>query len=574
MEVQRADDEHFIGFGQAYVTCTLPGVIKAWYRHHEQIDQIAVVRGMAMLVLFDDASGLANRWPDPGVRAQRRVADAGPDPPGVWHGFQARGPEPLYAPPSELDAPGRQPSGRGPPSAGQYRHPVRVAMILSLITDDVALAAEAERAGIDRIMIDLEREGKAERQAGRKLFQSSHRLESIAPLKAALERASVMVRINPLSARTPQEVDAVIAAGADVIMLPYFFTAAEARSFTSLVGGRRQVSLLVETLSAIGALPECLAAGGIDEVHIGLNDLSIELGCDVILEPLCTAMIEDLAATLREAGVPFGIGGIGTAAVRHAPGRPAAAAGRTGAAGLQPGLARSHVPRRARRLPAVRRGDPYPRRHRAVARGVGGGAARESGCAGGGDWGVEGEGGAGAGVWERGVGWGRGLVPARRGGFVRRWVGGKSVTIEGSRGVAQRGNLAFGISKSSSAIPDSSCSASSSSIRRAVRSTTSFARLRSFEPLRTDDIFVYVNPGRRRSRIADGYDVETGEPLIETTGVYPLVSLNGHTTVNTFESRTRASRQRQPGGRSWRSRGESEELSPVPGCVPERVTER
>jgi hypothetical protein len=29
-------------------------------------------------------------------------------------------------------------------------------MILSLITDDVCLAREAERAGIDRIMIDLE----------------------------------------------------------------------------------------------------------------------------------------------------------------------------------------------------------------------------------------------------------------------------------------------------------------------------------------------------------------------------------------------------------------------------------
>ena len=32
---------------------------------------------------------------------------------------------------------------------------------------------------------------------------------------------------------------------------------------------------------------------GIDEVHIGLNDLSIELGCEVILEPVCTAMIDE-----------------------------------------------------------------------------------------------------------------------------------------------------------------------------------------------------------------------------------------------------------------------------------------
>jgi hypothetical protein len=54
-------------------------------------------------------------------------------------------------------------------------------------------------------------------------------------------------------------------------------------------------------------------------------------------------------------------------------------------------------------------------------------------------------------------------------------------------------------------------------------------------PLGIDDIFVYVDPKKRRNQIADGYDVETGEPLIETTGVYPLVSLNGHTAVNTLE---------------------------------------
>jgi CubicO group peptidase (beta-lactamase class C family) len=54
-------------------------------------------------------------------------------------------------------------------------------------------------------------------------------------------------------------------------------------------------------------------------------------------------------------------------------------------------------------------------------------------------------------------------------------------------------------------------------------------------PLGTDDIFVYVDPTKRRNLIADGYDVETEEPLIENTGVYPLVNLNGHTAVNTLK---------------------------------------
>ena len=69
---------------------------------------------------------------------------------------------------------------------------------------------------------------------------------------------------------------------------------------------------------------------------------------------------------------------------------------------------------------------------------------------------------------------------------------------------------------------------------RTGRSLDDLIRTLIVEPLGIDDIFVYVDPRKRRNQIADGYDVETGEPLIETTGVYPLVSVNGHTAVNTL----------------------------------------
>ena len=96
MEVQREDDDHFVGFGQAYVTCTLPGVIKAWYRHHRQIDQIALLRGTAAVALFDARP----HSPSVGRTLECVLSDDSPAlvqiPPGVWHGFQARGPEPLY----------------------------------------------------------------------------------------------------------------------------------------------------------------------------------------------------------------------------------------------------------------------------------------------------------------------------------------------------------------------------------------------------------------------------------------------------------------------------------------------
>jgi len=53
MEVQRRDEEGFPGFGQTYVTQSFRGVIKAWYCHRNQIDQMAVISGFLKLVLYD-----------------------------------------------------------------------------------------------------------------------------------------------------------------------------------------------------------------------------------------------------------------------------------------------------------------------------------------------------------------------------------------------------------------------------------------------------------------------------------------------------------------------------------------
>lgn len=52
------------------------------------------------------------------------------------------------------------------------------------------------------------------------------------------------------------------------------------------------------------------------------------------------------------------------------------------------------------------------------------------------------------------------------------------------------------------------------------------------KPLGVDPISVYVDSNSQQSLVADHYDVFTGEPLIEQTGVYPLLNLNGHTAVN------------------------------------------
>jgi dTDP-4-dehydrorhamnose 3,5-epimerase len=53
MEILRADDEFFRKFGQVYMTTAYPGVVKAWHYHKKQDDNMAVVKGMMKVVLYD-----------------------------------------------------------------------------------------------------------------------------------------------------------------------------------------------------------------------------------------------------------------------------------------------------------------------------------------------------------------------------------------------------------------------------------------------------------------------------------------------------------------------------------------
>ena len=53
MEILRADDELFEKFGQVYMTTAYPGVVKAWHYHKLQTDNMAVIRGMMKIALYD-----------------------------------------------------------------------------------------------------------------------------------------------------------------------------------------------------------------------------------------------------------------------------------------------------------------------------------------------------------------------------------------------------------------------------------------------------------------------------------------------------------------------------------------
>jgi hypothetical protein len=181
------------------------------------------------------------------------------------------------------------------------------------------LAAAADVAGVDRIGVDLERLGKAERQRGLGTWISTHTEADLDAVGARLSRAALFARVNPVHQGTPREIDAALARGVRVLMLPMAESAAEVSEFGRLVGDAATVVLLVETTEGIRRLPELVASDGIDEVHIGLNDLALSAGMRNRWLTLASELPVKAGAVVRAAGKRFGLGAVGRPGDRGLP---------------------------------------------------------------------------------------------------------------------------------------------------------------------------------------------------------------------------------------------------------------
>jgi hypothetical protein len=159
--------------------------------------------------------------------------------------------------------------------------------------------------------VDLERLGKRDRQGGRGTWISPHTEHDLHAVGAALARASLFARVNPLNPRTRREVAAVLAAGAQVLMLPMVASRDQAARFVDLVAGRALVVLLVERVEALACLSALVAVAGVGEVHIGLNDLALSLGLSNRWLALADDRLVEAGICVRAAGLRFGLGGIG-----------------------------------------------------------------------------------------------------------------------------------------------------------------------------------------------------------------------------------------------------------------------
>ena len=191
-----------------------------------------------------------------------------------------------------------------------------MAIKLMYITNNPSVAMIAENAGVDRIFVDMEYIGKGQRQGGMDTVQCHHTFEDVRNIKESVKKAEVLVRCNPIHnapedyESSREEIDKIIASGADIIMLPYFKTVDEVYTFVSLVNKRVKAMLLFETPESRELADKILDIEGIDEVFIGLNDMSLGYGMKFMFELLADGTVEELCEKFKAKNIPYGFGGL------------------------------------------------------------------------------------------------------------------------------------------------------------------------------------------------------------------------------------------------------------------------
>lgn len=180
-----------------------------------------------------------------------------------------------------------------------------------IITKNSKIAQVAAQNKV-RIMIDIERNGKQARQGHKDTFISDHQFEDLSALKEEFPEAEFILRINPLYKNTCIEVEEGISRGADHIMLPMFRKAEEVQRTADFIRGRIPLIPLVETGSALVHLDKICDVSGVQEIHLGLNDLSIDMQLDFCFEPLFGGLVDLFCTKARIKNKIYGFGGIST----------------------------------------------------------------------------------------------------------------------------------------------------------------------------------------------------------------------------------------------------------------------
>lgn len=169
----------------------------------------------------------------------------------------------------------------------------------------------AQCAGIHTVLIDLERETKLERQMGKGLFISDHIIDDLRLIRKTFPELTIVTRINSLNKDSDHEVENVLEAGTDAIMIPFIQTCEELSIFNEYIKHRSNIIPLFETIWSVLHIEKCLDALDTDTCHFGLNDLALEQGWSSIFTAFEWPPFLHALDIVRKRGMQFGIAGIG-----------------------------------------------------------------------------------------------------------------------------------------------------------------------------------------------------------------------------------------------------------------------
>ena len=176
-----------------------------------------------------------------------------------------------------------------------------------VFTVDPVFAAAAVRSGAAGVIVDWERRGKRERQAGADTQVNGHTPADLARVRAATS-GRVLCRVNGWGPWSPAELEQAVALGADEVLLPMVRRPEEVDAALAVVGGRCPLGILVETTEAVRRVDE-LARRPLGRVYVGLNDLMIDRGGRTLFAALVDGTVDRVRAVLPP-GVPFGVAGL------------------------------------------------------------------------------------------------------------------------------------------------------------------------------------------------------------------------------------------------------------------------
>jgi 2-keto-3-deoxy-L-rhamnonate aldolase RhmA len=174
---------------------------------------------------------------------------------------------------------------------------------LLLFSTHVPFVIAAVSAGVDGIVIDWERLGKHERQAGADTQIGGDTLEDLQRVRASTD-ALIVCRLNAFSPTTIVEVEAAAQADADEVLLPMVRSPDEVKAVLDYAAGRSRVGIMVETVAAVERV-KALTSLPISRVLIGLNDLAIERNSGSIFAAVADGTVEKICRAVT-APVAFG----------------------------------------------------------------------------------------------------------------------------------------------------------------------------------------------------------------------------------------------------------------------------